>query len=111
MSDPADILLVFATVPDAETGRTIAAHLVEYRLAACVNLIPGIESTYRWQDAVQHDSEVLLIAKTTLAGYARLQETIVRLHPYELPEVVAVSLQAGLPAYLNWVISSVETNQ
>ena len=111
MSDPGDIYLVFTTVPDAETGRKIATHLVEYRLAACVNLLPGVESVYRWNDAVQRDDESLLIIKTTRDAYPELQETIVRLHPYELPEVVAVSAGAGLPAYLNWVLNSLETNR
>lgn len=110
MPEPADILLVLTTVPDPETGRRIAAHLVEYRLAACVNLVPGIESVYRWNDAIQRDSESLLIIKTDVGMYPALQEAIVRLHPYELPEVVAISPSDGLPAYLNWVTTSLETN-
>ncbi len=107
MTDPArpadDIQLVFCTAPDADTGRRIASALVEYRLAACVNLLTGIESIYRWKGAVQSDSEVLLMIKARVADYALLETRIRALHPYELPEIIAVPLSAGLPAYLDWV--------
>jgi len=111
MSDPGEPYLVFSTAPDAETAHRIATHLVEFRLAACVNILSGIESVYRWKDAVQHDNELLLIVKTTRAAYPALQEAIVGLHPYELPEVVAVAPVAGLPAYLNWISNSLETTR
>ncbi len=71
--------------------------------AACINLIPGLRSIYRWQDAIQRDAEVLLLIKTTRARYPALQARLPQLHPYELPELVAVEAADGLPAYLRWV--------
>ncbi len=111
MADPADFRIVFCTVPDADTGRHIADRLVEYRLAACVNLIPGLESIYRWKGEIQHDSEVLLMIKTTAADYVPLEQAIRELHPYELPEIVAVPLSNGLTDYLNWIIESREKTE
>jgi periplasmic divalent cation tolerance protein len=101
---------VLTTAPDGETARRIASHLVEYRLAACVNLIAGVESVYHWKGEVQRDTEVLLVIKTTRRAYPDLQKTLVELHPYELPEVLAVSPATGLPDYLGWIATSVENN-
>lgn len=98
-----DIQLVLCTAPDTGTARRIASALVEYRLAACVNLISGIESIYRWEGKVQSDAEVLLMIKARAADYPLLETRIRALHPYELPEIIAVPLSAGLPAYLEWV--------
>jgi len=103
MTSPDDIQLVFCTAPDTDTARRIASALVEYRLAACVNLLPGIESIYRWEGEVKSDAEVLLMIKARSADYALLETRIRALHPYELPEIIAVPLIAGLPAYLDWV--------
>jgi periplasmic divalent cation tolerance protein len=103
MNDDHEIVIVFCTVPDAEVGRRIAAQLVEYRLAACVNLLPGIESVYRWEGEVQSDSEVLLLIKARASDYPEMEAAILALHPYELPEIIAVPLSGGLPAYLDWV--------
>ena len=95
-------LLCLTTCPDLDTAQRIADALVEERLAACVNLLPGMQSTYRWQGKVEHAAEVLLLAKTTRVRMPALQERIVALHPYELPEVLAVEA-GGLPAYLQWI--------
>jgi periplasmic divalent cation tolerance protein len=95
-------LLCITTCPDLDTAQRIADALVEERLAACVNLLPGMQSTYRWQGKVEHAAEVLLLAKTTRVRMPALQERIVALHPYELPEVLAVEA-GGLPAYLQWI--------
>ncbi len=95
--------LVFCTVPDRETGQQLARTLVEERLAACVNLLPDVASVYRWQNAVQESAECLLLIKTRAALFAALRDRIVALHPYELPEVISVPVNAGLPAYLNWI--------
>ncbi|MGD2075982.1 MAG: divalent-cation tolerance protein CutA [Gammaproteobacteria bacterium] len=103
MEQDTKILIIFCTAPDGDTGRRIAEELVEYRLAACVNLLPGIESVYRWQGEVQRDSEVLLLIKARASDYAEVEAAIMALHPYELPEIVAVPLSGGLPAYLDWV--------
>lgn len=97
------IQIVFCTVPDADTGRRIARELVEYRLAACVNLVPGIESVYRWQGEIHHDEEAMLVIKIRSADFARLQAAILERHPYELPEILAVPVSNALPKYLEWV--------
>lgn len=95
-------LIVFCTVP-ASTADPLARMLVEERLAACVQSLPGVRSTYRWDDAVQQSDETLLLIKTTAARYAALERTLASHHPYELPEILAVDASAGLPAYLRWV--------
>lgn len=97
------IQIVFCTVPDTVTGRRLARDLVEYRLAACVNLLPGVESVYRWQGSVQTDDEVLLVIKARAADYPRLQAAILERHPYELPEIIAVPVNEVLPQYRAWV--------
>ena len=86
-----------------DQGRQLARELVSEGLAACVNLLPGIESCYRWQGEVQRDSEALLMIKTCAADYPGVEAAILELHPYELPEIIAVPLTGGLPAYLDWV--------
>ncbi|QNN47788.1 divalent-cation tolerance protein CutA [Thermomonas brevis] len=98
-----DVLLCLCTCPDAATAGQLAETLVGERLAACVNIVPGLRSVYRWQDAVQRDEEVLLLIKTTRARYPALQARLPALHPHELPELVAVEVADGLPAYLRWV--------
>lgn len=100
-------LIVLSTYPDAETARTIARTVVEEKLAACANIIPGVESIYRWKGAVETSGEVLAIFKTTEERYPQLEARIKELHPYEVPEVVAVKLAAGLPAYVRWVEENV----
>ncbi len=95
--------IVLNTCPDEETAREIASLLIEQQLAACVNIIPAIESVYRWQDKVEFATEYLLIIKTQSDCYTELENTIQTLHPYELPEIVAVPIEAGLPAYLDWI--------
>ncbi|HEB98299.1 MAG TPA: divalent-cation tolerance protein CutA [Thiotrichales bacterium] len=98
-----DILLILCTVPDADTGRRIATDLMEYRLAACVNLLPEITSIYRWRGKAETGTEVLLMIKARAADYPALETRIRSQHPYELPEIIAVPVTAGLPAYLDWV--------
>ena len=100
-----EALLVLCTVPDEALADTIARALVEERLAACVNRIPGVVSTYRWRGAVQSDAELLLLVKTTSARFAAVRDRIVALHRYELPEVVAVTIDSGLDRYLGWIAS------
>ena len=98
-----DVLLCLTTCPDPDSAERLAEALVAEHLAACINLIPGLRSIYRWQDAIQRDAEVLLLIKTTRARYPALQARLPQLHPYELPELVAVEACSGLPAYLDWV--------
>lgn len=96
-------LIVFSTFPDADGARTAAARLVEDGLAACVSLLPGMTSVYRWQGRIEETRETLLMIKTTEQVYPRLEQALKACHPYELPEILAVGIDAGLPAYLDWV--------
>lgn len=102
-----DTLVVFITVPNLESARQIARVLVEKRLAACVNLLPGVTSIYFWEGAVREDSEVLLVCKTRRSRLAALQEEVRTMHPYQVPEIIALPVVAGLEEYLNWVRESV----
>jgi periplasmic divalent cation tolerance protein len=96
------LLVAHCSCPDAATAARIAQVLVEERLAACVQTIPGLVSTYRWQDAVHTDAEVLLLIKTTRARFAELKQRLPELHPYEVPELVAFEACDGLTPYLDW---------
>lgn len=97
------VLIAYSTCPDAASAAGIARALVDERLAACVTQLPGARSTYRWQGRVEQADEVLLLIKTTTDRLAALTARLRALHPYELPELVAVEARAGLPAYLDWV--------
>lgn len=101
MSDA--VLLCYCTCPDAASAQRIAEALVGERLAACVNQLPGIRSTYRWEGAVQTDSEQLLLIKTTSTRLPALERRLLALHPYDVPELIAVSVSQGHEAYLDWV--------
>ena len=96
-------LICFCTCPGHDLADRIAATLVEERLAACVSLLPGVRSVYRWEGRVEAADEVLLLLKTTVEAYPRLQERLRELHPHELPELLAVEPALGLPAYLAWI--------
>ena len=103
-------LLCFNTCPDPATAERLATLLVEERLAACVQVLPGLRSVYRWQGALERSEEVLLLIKTTPERYPTLQARLPALHPYELPELVAVEASAGLPAYLQWLADETRTD-
>jgi periplasmic divalent cation tolerance protein len=98
------VLLVLSNLPDRERALQLAATLVEARLAACVNVLGECTSVYRWQGEVETAAEVPVLIKTRESLYARLEEAIRSVHPYEVPEVVAFRVSAGLPAYLQWVL-------
>jgi periplasmic divalent cation tolerance protein len=100
-----ETLLVITTLPDTASARELAGALVAARLAACVNILAPCRSVYRWQDKVEDAEEVPLFIKTTAARYAALESAIRARHPYELPEIVAVPIDRGLPAYLDWVVA------
>ena len=102
-----DALVVLVTVPNAETAETLGEALVGERLAACVNVVGGVRSIYRWKGAVERDEELLCVCKTTRAGFERLRARVVELHPYELPEVVALPIELGHAPYLEWIKASV----
>ena len=93
------------TCPDESTAERIARALVTARLAACVNRVAGIRSTYRWQDGIQDEAEVLLAIKTTQARYEELEVRLQALHPYEVPEIIALPIVAGSASYLSWITS------
>ncbi len=100
----AEVLIALCTCPTAALAEDIAEALVAEGLAACVNILPGVTSVYRWQGELQRDCEFLTLIKTTRARLPELTDRIRALHSYELPEVVALPVTGGLPAYLNWVI-------
>lgn len=107
----AGTLIVLTTCDNPEQAQRLADGLVEERLAACVNRIDGVQSTYRWKGAVERDAESLLVIKTTAERYNELEQAIKRISGYELPEVLAVRVEGGLPGYLSWVEDSVEPAQ
>lgn len=98
-----EVLVVFTTMPDETAARDLARALVESRTAACVNVLSGCRSTYRWQGAVETADEIPLMIKTTRARYPELERELRARHPYELPEIVAVPAVAGLSGYFDWV--------
>jgi periplasmic divalent cation tolerance protein len=99
------ILIVMTNLPNAQAAEAIASTLVKSRLAACVNLLPAVQSVYRWQGKVERATEVTLLIKTTQRHYAALEAAIRAAHPYELPEVIALPVTTGLPSYLQWIIT------
>ncbi len=100
-----DARVVLMTAPNQEVAQRIARALVEERLAACVNLVPGVRSIYRWQGSVEDDAEILLLAKTGAKRCAALAARVQALHPYELPEIVVLPVDGGSQRYLAWIVS------
>ncbi|RBP39851.1 periplasmic divalent cation tolerance protein [Roseimicrobium gellanilyticum] len=98
-----DIVVVFCTFPDSETAKRIAQELVKGRLAACVNVLPGVESIYEWKGELESASEVLGLIKTTGTMYPTLEARLKELHPYDVPEIVAIPASKVQPAYAQWV--------
>lgn len=105
MSPEPEVRVVLITAPDAEKGADLARALVDERLAACVNVVPGVRSFYRWEGRVQEDAEVLLLVKTRADRGPALAARVRDLHPYELPEVLELSASGGSRAYLEWVVT------
>jgi len=101
-------LLVLTNLPDRAAAERLAETLVEQRLAACVNLLAPCRSVYRWKGELQRDEEHPLLAKTTTERYPALQAAIRAAHPYELPEIIAVPIERGLPEYLKWIAAQTE---
>jgi periplasmic divalent cation tolerance protein len=98
-----ETLLACSTFPDIETARSIATQLVTENFAACANLIPAVESIYRWQDKIENANETLVFFKTTASRYPAFQEKLKSLHPYDVPEIICLRIADGLPEYLRWV--------
>ncbi len=103
--------MVYSSCPDETVAEHIAEALVSRQLAACVNVIPKMRSIYRWKGNIERDWEVLLLIKTRKAEFQALQAAITELHPYELPEIIAVSIETGLVDYLRWIDSSLEPEE
>jgi len=102
MSEP-EVIMVITNLPDRASAERIATSLVTAGVAACVNIMAECSSVYRWQGIIQHTDEIPMFIKTTRAAYPQLEGALRKLHPYELPEIVALPVDAGLPEYLNWV--------
>jgi periplasmic divalent cation tolerance protein len=100
-----DVLVVLVTCPP-EKAQAIAGALVEERVAACVNVVPSLSSVYRWKGAVHNEAEALLLVKTSKDRFEDLKQAVLRHHPYELPEVIAIQVDRGHAPYLEWVIES-----
>jgi periplasmic divalent cation tolerance protein len=98
-----DALLVFTTLPSADKAAEVAKVLVEERLAACANLLPAVRSIYRWQGKLMDENEVLVLLKTRAEHLERLKLRLLELHPYEVPEVLAVPVESGYQPYLEWL--------
>jgi periplasmic divalent cation tolerance protein len=98
-----EVLLVFSTFPDVATARRIGRQLVGEKCAACANILPPVESIYWWEKKVETANETLVVFKTSAARYAALEKTLRQLHPYEVPEIIALPVERGLSDYLRWV--------
>ncbi len=107
MTEKDKVLVAMTSCPSLEVADRIAQTLVSERLAACVNRVPGVISTYIWQGQVQTDTEVLLVIKTTESRFDALKARLATLHPYELPELIAIPVCAGSERYLDWVRQTV----
>lgn len=104
------VLLVMTNMPDAASADSLARILIEARLAACVNCLPGVRSIYRWQGAVEHAEETTLLIKTVQGRYAELEAAIRTNHPYEVPEIIAIPPSTGWPPYMAWIAQETRKN-
>jgi len=100
------LLLALSTFPDAEIARHISNRLVSERFAACANMLPAVESIYRWKENVENANETLVLFKLREDRQSAFQEKLRSLHPYEVPEIIFVPVSSGLPEYLRWVAES-----
>lgn len=101
--------LIYCTCPNQESAQQIAQRLISDRLAACVNMLPGVSSVYEWQGQIETAQEHLLLIKSPKAHYAAIEAVIKALHPYELPEIIAVAIETGSAEYLQWIDSCLST--
>ncbi len=109
-SEASGVVAVLTTVPSAEVAERMGEALVQEGLAACANIVPGVLSIFRWKGAVSQESEVLMVLKTTASALDDLCRRIVELHPYEVPEVIALDVRGGHVPYLDWVRAEVATH-
>jgi periplasmic divalent cation tolerance protein len=101
-----EVRVVFSTFPDPETARRIAGEAVEHRYAACANILPCVQSIYRWHEIVERADETLVIYKTSATRYPDLEAFLLRSHPYEVAEIIALPLSAGSASYIRWVLDN-----
>ena len=101
--DGQGVVAVFVTVPDKEAAEKVARALLEPKLAACVNILPGVESWYEWEGSLQQDQELLLMIKSRRSLLDSITAAVVQAHPYDVPEVISTAVDGGNPAYLDWV--------
>jgi periplasmic divalent cation tolerance protein len=106
-----DKRIVLTTAGSEEEARKIARHLVECRLAACVNIVPQVTSIYRWQGKIEEALEWLLVVKTTASAFGQVRQAITEVHSYELPECVCLTIEDGSPSYLEWIADSVSSGE
>ena len=106
-----DKIIVLTTCESSQDAQTIAETLVEKRLAACVNILPGLKSVYRWQGKVENATELLLLIKTRRGLFEQLSAELARIHSYEVPEVIALPLIDGAPAYLGWLEKELKSDE
>ena len=99
--------IVLCSCPDSVTASSIAGYLVSNKLAACVNVVPNVLSIYTWQGNTEQADEQILVIKTKADSYNDVQRAILEIHPYELPEIISVPIDTGLPTYLNWIDENV----
>jgi periplasmic divalent cation tolerance protein len=111
MERDTDFVVVLSTAPSEEVGRKIARDIVRARLAACVNVVPGVVSIFEWKGKLEEENEVLLVMKTTRDRAGEVVRKVVELHPYEVPEVIALPIVEGNPEYLSWVLSSADSER
>ena len=105
------MLLVWTNMPDRAAAERLAASLIKKKVAACVNILAPCRAIYRWKGETQHDEEYPVLIKSTAAAYPALESAIRAAHPYELPEIIAVPVERGLPAYLDWVAAETNTSR
>ncbi len=111
ITSPHELLVVFTTLPDEESAQEVADLLVGERLAACVSILPGCRSVYRWQGSVEVADEIPLLIKTAADRYPALQARLIELHSYDVPEILAWRPDAGLPEYASWVLSETRASR
>lgn len=99
------VILVLTNIPNLKKANKIAYTLIEKKLAACVNIIPCIQSIYKWKKSITNTTETLLIIKSTEICYSELEVTINRMHSYKIPEIISIPIERGLSTYLNWIIT------
>lgn len=109
--DNSDIRLLYVTAPDVPTARTLAGALVEAKLAACVNILPGMLSVYQWQGDIQHDEEVVMLVKTTNAAASAARDLILQKHPYDTPAALSLPVDGAgsSPAFIEWIAKTCDT--